>query len=100
MFQLETFGFLPEGVMQLTFEHFDIHTNEPVRAGFLMHLTESETTAKQDIEEALENLEKDPNNCWLDHAGKPDEIIDMSNKDKWQIQVKGKWNISVRRYKL
>ena len=47
--------------MELNFNHFQVMVpegdeNEEVHAGFIMHLTESETTARQDIEEALERL--------------------------------------------
>jgi hypothetical protein len=88
IFQLETFGFRPGGEMQLSFEHFSLHTSEPdKKAGFLMHLTESETTARQDIEEALERLEKDSNDCWLDHKGPKDRVIDMSDEATWSISV-------------
>lgn len=75
--------------MQLSFEHFNIHSPvEDYKAGFLMHLTESETTARQDIEEALEKMERDRNDCWLDHAGPKDEVIDMSNKENWDVKVR------------
>jgi len=90
VFQIETFGFLPEGEMQLSFEHFNIQSNDPsIRAGFLMHWTESETTARQDIEEALENLQRSREKCWLDSPGQRDEIIDMSDKANWNINVSG-----------
>ena len=88
VFQLETFGFLPEGEMQLSFEHFNIQSHDPAtRAGFLMHWTESETTARQDIEEALENLQQSDGKCWLDSPGQRDEVIDMSDKADWNINV-------------
>lgn len=90
MFQLETFGFRPGGEMQLSFEHFRLQSedsNAQMKAGFLMHLTESETTARQDIEEAMERLDKDREDCWLDHPGPNDEVIDMSDKKSWEIKV-------------
>ncbi|GAB5032083.1 protein gpr107-like [Nannochloropsis oceanica] len=88
IFQLETFGFRPGGVMELNFNHFLVKVpegmeHETVRAGFLMHLTESETTARQDIEEAIERLERDESDCWLDHPGPYDEVIDLSSPESW-----------------
>lgn len=76
--------------MQLSFEHFRLQSedsNAQMKAGFLMHLTESETTARQDIEEAMERLDKDREDCWLDHPGPNDEVIDMSDKKSWEIKV-------------
>ena len=77
---------LPTPVMELNFNHFLVKVpegmeHETVHAGFLMHLTESETTARQDIEEALERLERDENDCWLEHPGPYDEVIDLSSPE-------------------
>jgi len=77
--------------MELNFNHFLVkvpggmekESDETVHAGFLMHLTESETTARQDIEEALERLERDENDCWLEHPGPYDEVIDLSSPESW-----------------
>lgn len=44
----------------------------------------SETTARQSIESALERLEADRDDCWLDHPGPKDEVIDMSDPGTWQ----------------
>lgn len=76
-------------VMELNFNHFLVKVpegmeHETVRAGFLMHLTESETTARQDIEQALERLERDENDCWLEHPGPYDEVIDLSSPESWE----------------
>lgn len=75
-------------VMELNFNHFVVKVPEKtkdatVRAGFLMHLTESETTARQDLEEALERLAADQEDCWLDHRGPNDEVIDLSDPESW-----------------
>lgn len=108
--------------MELNFNHFTIKTqpgmeDDPVRAGFLMHLTDrratggglrplepavhaqskpfttekippnSETTARQSIEAALERLGADRDDCWLDHPGPKDTVIDMSDPATWTMQV-------------
>lgn len=89
IFELETFGFLPGGHMELAFDHFNIHSPsvDNYKVGFVMHLTESETTARSDIEEARERLERDPDDCWLDRPGEKDKVIDLSDKDSWAMKV-------------
>lgn len=47
----------------------------------------SETTARQSIEAALERLGEDRDDCWLDHPGPKDTVIDMSDKKTWDMKV-------------
>lgn len=84
MFKIETFGFIPGGIINITVNDFSItdirNTNSSsFRAGFILRKSASETASQQDLEIIEEEMK-----CILDAPGENDLVIDFSNPKAWK----------------
>ncbi|CAM9624390.1 unnamed protein product [Ascophyllum nodosum] len=87
MFQIESFGFREGGYMNLTVSDFTIEGPEPYRAGFVVTKTSTESSAQEELEDALEggseNGDSIEDGCLLDKAGPTDLVLDISDRSRW-----------------
>eukprot|EP00752_Nemacystus_decipiens_P004362 g3986.t1 len=101
VFQIESFGFRERGFMNLTVSSFSVEGPQPYRAGFIVTKTNTESSAQEEIENALEGGRPEvaveagegggpggdslpPPACLLDKTGKEDLVLDLSDTATWE----------------
>ena len=93
LFDIETFGFLAGGRIDVVVRDFKINRRaldkSPTRAGFILRKAESEYQAKQDLDNAMDLSNSDPLHpqlsCILDNPRPNDIVLDMSGKSEGSI---------------
>ncbi|CAM9847126.1 unnamed protein product [Hapterophycus canaliculatus] len=92
VFQIESFGFRERGFMNLTVSSFAVEGPQPYRAGFIVTRTDTESSAQEEVENALEgggaaagavgSTAEQPA-CLLDKAGPGDLVLELSDEATW-----------------
>eukprot|EP00903_Cladosiphon_okamuranus_P015463 g14278.t2 len=98
VFQIESFGFRERGVMNLNVSSFSVDGPQPYRAGFIVTKTSTESSAQEEVENALdegrsgvavaagEGGQKGDLSpaCLLDKAGPEDLVLELSDRATWE----------------
>lgn len=100
VFKIETFGFISGGTIKIDVTDFNVHDlrksrsgaelphrgllngtedKTPMRMGFIMRHSESESEAQQDLEAIIER-----NQCIFDKKTDRDILLDLSNTENWK----------------
>ncbi|CAM9990050.1 unnamed protein product, partial [Ectocarpus sp. 8 AP-2014] len=93
VFQIESFGFRERGFMNLTVSGFSVEGPQPYRSGFVVKRTGTESSAQEEIENALAvgrpgsaagSGDGGEPTCLLDKAGPGDLVLELSDKTAWE----------------
>ncbi|CBN77308.1 Related to G-protein coupled receptors [Ectocarpus siliculosus] len=93
VFQIESFGFRERGFMNLTVSGFSVEGPQPYRSGFVVKRTGTESSAQEEVENALAvgrpgsaagSGDGGEPTCLLDKAGPGDLVLELSDKTAWE----------------
>ena len=83
LYKIETFGFVSNGLMDITVKDFSIVMGKldksPLRVGFFMRKATSESGAQQDLEKLIEDKK-----CIFDSLTPDDVMLDLSDPKLWK----------------
>ena len=89
LFKIETFGFFEGGTMNIKVTDFHVNKRtldkSPMRIGFIMQKSETESQAQEDLEKAIEE-----GACIIDDLGPDDLFLDLSLESSWHLSQASK----------